>query len=186
MGPTISKLILKWWGWRLLPEQPVIPSKYVIIAIPHTSNWDFPVGLLVRSALSMKVYFAGKNSLFKPPFGWLFRALGGVPINRSKRSKLVDAIAQLYEDREQFAICIAPEGTRSKVNTLKSGFYYIALQAKIPIIMIQFNWADKKIVLSDPFYPSGNKEEDFAIINNYFKGIKGKNPEWSYDPASTS
>ena len=109
-----------------------------MIVVPHTSNWDFPVGVLARSALSLKISFIGKHTLFRPPHGWIFKALGGVAVDRRKNNKMVDQIAAIYRQREQFAVCLAPEGTRSKVSQLKSGFYYIALAAGVPIVLVKF------------------------------------------------
>jgi len=181
MGRAISRLLLKWWGWSI-PAHVSLPSKYVMIVIPHTSNWDFMVGVLARSALNLKISFIGKHSLFRPPLGWLFRWLGGVPVDRSRRNKMVDQIARIYKQREQFAVCLAPEGTRSKVTQLKSGFYYIALEAQVPIIMVKFDWSKKVIGFAPPFLPTGDKAADFQKINEYYKGVKGKNAALSYTP----
>lgn len=180
MGKYISTALLHWLGWRIVTEYEAIPPKYVLIAVPHTSNWDFPIGLLARSALGIDIKYVGKASLFRPPLGWLFRWLGGYPVDRRRRAGYVDAVVDIFNQKEAFAICIAPEGTRSRVGQLKSGFYYIALGAEVPIIMARFDWANRTITLSEPFQPTGDKTLDFVYIDRFFKGALGKNPTQSY------
>lgn len=178
----LSRWILKILGWRILGWDPHLLDRYVIIVIPHTSNWDFPLGLLVRSGLNLPHYkFLGKKSLFRPPIGWLFRALGGYPVDRKKRGNLVDAVVDLFHTQTgKFVVTLAPEGTRSRVDQLKTGFYYIALGAKVPIVMVKFDYGKKEIVYSEPLYPTGSLEQDMLLINAFFRGAKGKNPEKGY------
>lgn len=177
MFRAISRFLLKLLGWKVVLEYDQLPEKYVFIAIPHTSNWDFPLGLLARSALGLDIKYVGKDSLFRPPVGWIFRWLGGYPVDRSQRTNYVDSVVDIFNSKEQFAICIAPEGTRKKVDQLKTGFYYIALGAGAPIVMGRLDWAHREIRLSRPFFPSGDKEADFQFIMQYFQGAKGKHPE---------
>lgn len=169
--------LLNLLGWRVATEQLPFPKKYIIIVIPHTSNWDFPLGLIARRVMRQHIGFVGKDSLFKFPFGGLFRWLGGYPIDRSKSHNYVESVADLYKKNNELAICIAPEGTRSKVNKLKTGFYYIAKAAGIPIMLCKFDYSTKIISVSKPFYPTDNVDGDFEYIYNYFRGVKGKNPE---------
>lgn len=175
----LSKWILKWLGWKIEGSYPSVKEvpKAMVIVVPHTSNWDFPLGLLVRSAIGADIKFVGKSSLFKPPFGWLFRALGGYPVDRSKKSNYVQTMVNLFNQQKTFHVVMAPEGTRSKVDRLKTGFYYIALGAGIPIIMCRFDYGNRMVAFREPFYPSGNLEQDFDHIYAYFKNIKGKHPE---------
>ena len=180
MMSAISAWILRLLGWKFEGSFPQRLSKYLIIVIPHTSNWDFPLGLLVRSAGKTPAKFAGKHTLFRPSFGWLFRWLGGHPVDRRKRNNFVDAVVDIYNSKKEFVLCIAPEGTRKKVEQLKSGFYYIALGAKVPIVMVQFDYGRKVIGVREPFYPTGDKDADFSIINAYFKGVTGKISEYSW------
>ena len=140
---TISKWILRLAGWKIEGKAPVDLKKYVLIAAPHTSWWDFPLGLLIRSASKLNINYLGKHTLFKPPFGFIFKWTGGFPINRSASHNMVKQIVRYYQEEESFAIVIAPEGTRKKVKKLKSGFYYIAKLAKVPIVMIIFDWENK-------------------------------------------
>ena len=140
----------------------------------------FPVGVLVRSVIKLNINFVGKDSLFKPPFGFIFKYLGGYPVDRSKSTNFVDAVAKLYNENERFALLIAPEGTRKKVTELRTGFYYIALKAKVPIIIMKLDWKNKTIAFNEPFFPSGEKEKDFEFIKQETKGLVGKNPKWGW------
>ncbi len=180
MFSAISAFILRLMGWKFEGDFPRELKKFMLIAIPHTSNWDFPMGLLIRSALKIDIKFVGKDSLFKPPFGGIFKALGGYPVDRSRRSNFVDAVVDIYNEKEEFRVCIAPEGTRKKVTELKTGFYYIAKGANIPIVMIAFDWGSMTFRISEPFYPTDDKQADFAHIKQFFKGTVGKNPELSF------
>lgn len=181
MFRAISKFLLRFFGWKIITEYEELPKKYVIIVVPHTSNWDFPIGLMVRSAMQLNTKYVGKDSLFKnPAVGAVMRWLGGYPVDRSKSNNFVDAVVDLFNSKEEFAITIAPEGTRKKVDKLKTGFYYIALGAKVPIIMVKFDWGKKIIGFSRPFFPTGDKDADFEFITSYFRGAKGRVPENSF------
>lgn len=166
-------------GWKFEGKfDPSLP-KYIAVVAPHTSNWDFIIGVLTRKIMGIdSVKFLGKSQLFKWPFGWFFRALGGYPVDRSKHNNLVEAVVAIFNSKERFAIGLAPEGTRKKVGQLKTGFYHIAVQANVPIILVGFDFPKKTVVVKNPFYPSGDIEKDMPVIMNFFKGIKGKNPEW--------
>lgn len=181
MFSTVSKWILKLWGWKIEGHYPHEIPKMVLIEFPHTSNWDFPVGLLVRSQLKADIKFVGKSSLFRFPFGGLFRWMGGYPVDRSKSTNFVDAVVDIFNTKEQFAIILTPEGTRQKVNKLKTGFYYIALGAKVPILMVKFDWAKKIVGFSAPFYPTGDYDKDIVKILDYYKGVKGFHPAYAYN-----
>jgi 1-acyl-sn-glycerol-3-phosphate acyltransferase len=176
-----SFILLKLWGWKIEKKFPEGVKKSVIIVIPHTTNWDFPIGILLRPTTGLQTNFVGKSSLFFFPLGILMRALGGVSVDRSKHNNFVDAVVSIYNKRDQFNITVAPEGTRSKVTTLKSGFYYIAVKAGVPIVCCKFDWSKMVIGFSEPFYPTGNYEADLPKVLEYFKGVVGKNPENGYD-----
>jgi 1-acyl-sn-glycerol-3-phosphate acyltransferase len=180
MMSKISAFILKLWGWKIKGSYPNDLPKVIVIVLPHTSSWDFPVGILVRSAIRADIKFIAKDSLFKPPFGWLFYWLGGYPVNRKRSTNFVQTLTDIYNKEEKFHTVIAPEGTRRKVNQLKTGFYYISLGAKAAIVMCRFDWGNKIVEFRAPFYPIGDKEADFQVIYDYFRGIKGKNPELGY------
>ncbi|RMB63844.1 acyltransferase [Dokdonia sinensis] len=170
-------------GWRAVGDfSKDTVKKAVIIAVPHTSWHDFYMGILLRNVLKTKIGFIGKKSLFKGALGWFMRAMGGAPIDRTPGQDKVKAIAQVFKTKEEFRLTLAPEGTRKKVSTLKTGFYWIAVEAGVPIIMVAFDFGKKEHRISEPLYPSGNFEEDLKIINAFFKGAVGKIPEYSYEP----
>jgi 1-acyl-sn-glycerol-3-phosphate acyltransferase len=174
----IYNFIFKSLGWKISGSFPPELKKYIVAVAPHTSNWDFPVGVMVRSILKMQnAKFLGKSSLFKPPFGWLFRAMGGYPVDRSKHNDLVQQVVDIFNAHDQFIVAIAPEGTRQKVDKLKTGFYYMAKKAAIPIIPCGFDFATRTIVIGAPFYPSDNVEDDMNQLLSFYRNIKGANPE---------
>lgn len=181
MFSAISQFILRLWGWTIEGRYPHEVKKMVVIVFPHTSNWDFPVGVLVRSALKADIKYVGKASLFRFPFGGLFRWLGGYPVDRSKNTNFVDAVVDIFNREDRFAITLTPEGTRGKVDKLKTGFYYIALGAKVPIVCVKFDWGRKIVGFSAPFYPTGDYDADIIDILKYYKGVKGYHPELAYN-----
>lgn len=160
--------------------------KVLIAVVPHTSNWDFPIGIMIRPILGLDIKFLAKGSLFKPPFGKLFRALGGYPVDRRGNVKFVDAVVKLLDEHDEMLICISPEGTRKKVDRLKSGFYWIAVGAKIPIMLCKFDWENKLVGFSEAFMPSGDYNEDLKILEAYFKGVKGKIPAFGWQQDKNS
>ncbi len=178
----ISQLLLRLWGFEIKGDPRADLPKKIYAVIPHTSNWDFPLGLLVRSAARFKVQFIGKASLFKPPFGFIFRLLGGHPIDRRRSHNYVQLVVDLFNSKDVLAIAVAPEGTRRKVERLRTGFYHIARLAAIPIILTRFDFENRQVVFSDPFLPSGDQDRDFQEIYAFFRGVKGRNPEWSFVP----
>lgn len=169
-------------GWKVVGNtnfsQPSI-KKAVIIAVPHTSWHDFYIGILLRSVLKIKTNFVGKKELFVFPIGWFFRALGGAPINRHSSENKVQAIAKLFDEHEEFRMSMAPEGTRKKVEEWRTGFYYIAKEANVPIIMFTLDFENKQNKISEPFYPTDDVKADFEFMHNFFKGVKGKIKEYS-------
>lgn len=178
----ISAFILRLLGWSLRGGIPKDLNKYILAVVPHTSNWDFPLGLLVRASLARRVQFIGKHTLFRFPHGFIFRWLGGHPVDRSKSSNYVDSVVEIFNRHEKFAISLAPEGTRKKVDKLRTGFYFIAKKANVPIILVRFDYSQKLITFSDPFYTTDDISSDFDYIHNFFKGAVGKIPSNSFNP----
>jgi len=175
MWKELWKLIMKLSGWSICGDLPKDIRKYVIPFAPHTSNWDFFVGVMVRESMGIKGRFLGKQSLFKAPHGFIFRALGGIPVDRSSSRNMVEKIAETIQRSDEFILAIAPEGTRKKVTHWKTGFYYIAREADIPIIMAAMDYEHKEVRFSDPFYPTTDADADLVSIRAYFdlaRGIK--------------
>ncbi len=152
-------------------------DKFIMIVAPHTSNWDFIIGLAYRNILGLNnVGFLGKRELFRAPFGWIFHALGGIPVDRQSTHNLVDQVALMFNTRESFKIAIAPEGTRKKVDKLKTGFYFIAAKAHVPVIMVAFDYAHRTVKFREPFYPSGDFEREAEIIYSFYRNVQGRIP----------
>ncbi len=171
--------MLKCFGWKAQGTEKLhsIP-KYIIAIGPHTSNWDFMVGILVRKAYGLeKVKFLGKASLFKFPYGFIFRGLGGHPVIRSGNQQQVDSYIQTFNAQIEFAIVIAPEGTRKKVDRLKTGYYFIAKGANVPIIPTIMNYRTKSVDFSEAFYPGQDVDKDLALLDQFFRKPVGKYPE---------
>ena len=154
-------------------------KKAVIIAVPHTSWHDFYIGILLRAVIGIETNFVGKKSLFKFPYGWFFRWQGGSPVERKSNENQVEAIARLFEEKEVFRMAMAPEGTRKKVEEWRTGFYYIAKTANVPIVMFTLDFENKTNHFSEPFYPTDDKEADFKFMHAFYEGVKGKIPEYS-------
>ena len=167
-------------GWNTKVQLPAGIKKCVIIAGPHTHWMDFPVGLAYRSLLRLKnARFLGKKELFDGPFGFFFRWAGGMPVDRFSTHNVVDQVVDILNKEEEIMIALSPEGTRKKVTQWKTGFYYIAKTANVPIIMLYFDFENKVNRFSDPFYPTDDIEADFKFMRAFFEGIKGKIPEFS-------
>ncbi len=175
MFSYISGIILKIWGFRITGAFPHHAKKKVLIVAPHTSNWDFPLGILVRTKLKADVNYVAKSSLFVWPFGIFFKALGGIPVNRKKSQSFVDINVELFEKRDAFTLQIAPEGTRKKVDAFKTSFYWIAWNAQVPLYLVKFDWGNKVVHFEEnPFPMTGNIEEDMPKIYAFYRGVKGR------------
>lgn len=181
----ICKLYLKITGFRVTGVDPETIDKKLFIVYPHTSNWDFPLGIAVKFGTPITVNYIAKDALFKPPHGFIFRWLGGIPVNRSKRSNFVDTMVNLYNTNDKLSLAISPEGTRKKVHKFKTGFYHIAHNAKVPIMMVKFDYGKKEVFFGEPFYTSGVYSDDLKFIIEFFEGTQGKIKEnvgdWSQE-----
>lgn len=172
----LSKLIFFLLGWKTKGEVPPL-KKYVVIAAPHTSAWDVPFGLCGIYIFKMKLSFLVKKEAFDSPLGFFFRAVGGVPVDRASKNNLVEQAAKMFEEKESFILALAPEGTREHVAKWKTGFYYIALAAKVPIVCSYWDFENKTVGIGPTIQPSGNLEKDMEVILNFYRPIKGKHPE---------
>jgi len=173
----IAILLLKLTGRKAVGEEIDTP-KYVLIGAPHTSNWDFPLMLLVVLKLRLQVFWMGKHTLFSFPVGWLMKWLGGIPIDRNRSHNVVNEIVIQFKQEEELVVLIPPEGTRRKVSEWKTGFYHIAHNAEVPILMGYVDAAKKEAGIADYFHPSGELEADMKEIRAFYankKGIRAEN-----------
>lgn len=176
MRGKVAYGLLKLLGWKIVGDVPTVP-KCILIVAPHTSSWDFPLGVLARAAIGLRISFIGKASLFKPPFGFIFRWLGGYPVARTVSQDTVAFVVSLFNSHEQFYFALSPEGTRKYTPKLRTGFYQIALQAKVPIVMVGFDFSRKEVQIQSPFSPTGDRKADFEHILGYFRTVKGYYPD---------
>ncbi|HEX7940128.1 MAG TPA: lysophospholipid acyltransferase family protein [Gemmatimonadaceae bacterium] len=174
MSRWIGRLGLRVLGWRVTGDMPNL-RKFVIIVAPHTSNWDFPVGMSAKLALGLSAIWLGKHTLFRFPFGMILRALGGIAVDRSASNDIVQQVVGEFGRRERLVLAVAPEGTRKKVERWKSGFYHIARAAGIPIIPVALDWEQRTIRILPAFDTTGNLDADIAALRRLFDGVKGRN-----------
>jgi 1-acyl-sn-glycerol-3-phosphate acyltransferase len=172
-----SRLFLKLNGWTVEGTLPAEARKAVLIAAPHTSNWDLPYSLMVAFCLDLRPYWMGKASIFSFPFGPVMRWLGGIAVDRSRSNNLVAASALAIREADgPLHLLVPPEGTRGKTTHWKTGFYYIAQEAGVPIVLAYMDYADKRSGLGPVFTPTGDIEADLATIKRFYAGVKGRNP----------
>ncbi len=171
----ISLFVLKIRGWRIEGRFPEI-AKYVLIAAPHTSNWDFPITISMAFALKGKIYWMGKDTLFRRPFTGIFKWLGGISVDRSKSNNLVSQMVQQFSDSGNLVLTIPPAGTRSHVMKWKTGFYYIALGANVPVVLGFLDYRTKVGGIGPVFFPTGDIHADMQQISGFYSGIHGKHP----------
>ena len=176
MLKLFSNTILKLFGWRVkitLPEE----RKFVLIVAPHTSNWDFPLGLLASWTITPRISWVAKIQMFRGPLHYLFTALGGIPVDRSAPHGFIDQIADKIKHSENIILTLAPEGTRSKTDCWKTGFYYIALKADIPICFGYIDYQNRTVGFAEKIMPTGDIEKDFSLIKLFYQDIEAKHPE---------
>ncbi|NJB84594.1 1-acyl-sn-glycerol-3-phosphate acyltransferase [Lewinella marina] len=186
MPAWLARLMLRLNGIRVVDHNHGNwPKKCVVPTGPHTSNRDFPYGLYARAVVGRYIQFVAKSDLFKGPMGSAMQWMGGVPVIREKRTNFTQAVAKIFQEREEFYLCIAMEGTRKKVDRFKTGFYWIAKEAKVPLVFAKFDFGNRVIEFSEPFHPTDDVRADFDYIYRHFDGVVGLIPENSfhYDPA---
>lgn len=170
-----SVAFLKIAGWKVTGALPPGVGKCVLIAAPHTSNWDLPYTLMVAFQLRLHVYWMGKQSIFSPPFRGLMMWLGGIPVDRERSTNLVAASAEAIRDADRpLQLVVPPEGTRSKERYWKTGFYYIAMGANVPIVMAYMDYHRKLSGLGPVFHPTGDIDADMQVIKAFYAPFKGK------------
>ncbi|MEM6878521.1 MAG: 1-acyl-sn-glycerol-3-phosphate acyltransferase [Bacteroidota bacterium] len=186
MPSWFARFMLWLLRMRVVDHNSEWPPKTVVAVAPHTSFRDFPYGLYSRSVLGVDIKFVGKAELFKGPIGAILKWLGGVPVDRSKRGNFVERVAAIFDERESFHLCVAIEGTRKPVQKFKTGFYYIAKTAAVPIILCRFDFGNRKIEFSKPFWPTDDVEADMEFFYQHFDGIEGLKKSGSFYRAKES
>lgn len=175
----LCRLYLKIIGWKTGSTLDPAVKKCVLVAAPHTSNYDYPIALATLYAAGVRTQFLAKKSLFKFPLGILMRATGGIPVDRSKHTNMVEAMIAMFKKRDELILMIPAEGTRSFVKEWKSGFYHTAMGAGVPIVMGYLDYGRKVAGFGDLFYPTGDYAKDLAAIQNFYRQFTAKHPEKS-------
>ncbi len=173
MLTILSKLVLKMFGWSV-ENTLTFENKYILVGAPHTSNWDFLLAILAILSLGIRFLWIGKHTLFQGVGGLFFKSIGGIPVDRSVRSSLVDYTTELFNTRENMVLCIAPEGSRSRTSYWRTGFYYIALAADVPVVLGYIDYRTKKLGIGHSFHPTGNIVADMEIIKEFYSDKIGK------------
>lgn len=176
LAQSLAHRVLAAAGWRIVGEAPK-EAKYVLIAAPHTTNWDLVLLLLASIEYGVWPNWVGKHTLFKPPFGPLMRALGGIAVDRRARHNMVDHLASLFREREKLILAVPPEGTRSAAPHWKSGFYHIAVAAKVPICLGYLDFPTKRAALGPMMMPTGNIKADMEVIRAFYADKRGMYPQ---------
>lgn len=179
----LSWLVLKLSGWKVVNVAPATGS-YLIIAAPHTSNWDFPLGIAIAFHLRLKVYFIAKHTLFNGFAGPIMRWLGGVPLNRGASKNFVDASVEIYANSENLIFAIAPEGTRSSVGRWKTGFYHMAKGANVPLALAYFDFSKRIGGIGKMLNTTENIDADMQAIADFYEPVIGKYPN-NFNPDIT-
>lgn len=176
MKKAISKALLRMAGWKLGPVCEGVP-KCVVCVAPHTSNWDFIIGKLFYTALGRNASFLIKKEWFFFPFNMFFSWLGGVPVDRHKRTSVTDQMVEEFNKRKVFQLAVTPEGTRKRAEEWKKGFYYIAEKAHVPIMMAYFDYKKKEVGVKGFFYPTGDVDKDIHTIREHYRDVTACHPE---------
>ncbi|MBW2316381.1 MAG: lysophospholipid acyltransferase family protein [Deltaproteobacteria bacterium] len=176
MGRIIAEIFLRITGWDAEGERPT-SKKFVLIASPHTSNWDLAYLLACTMRYKIRPRWMGKHTLFHGPMGWVMRAVGGIPIRRHLRENVVEQMTRQFEERDELCLTVPPEGTRGLTPFWKSGFYHIARSAQVPIVLGYLDYARKRGGFGPEFEPTGDIKADMDHIRAFYAGKVGKHPE---------
>lgn len=172
----LGRRLLLLFGWKIEGQFPDCPKLLVVVA-PHTSNWDFVLGILTVFSLGLDARWVAKHTLFNPPFGWLLRRLGGIPVDRRAAHGFVNQLVAAYKNESQLLLAITPEGTRKKVKQWKSGFHQIASRANVPLVPASIDYSRKSISILPVFPLSGSFQDDLPAIQNLFTDVVARHPE---------
>ena len=173
MARFIGRVVMRLSGWRFAGQLPEVP-KVVIAVAPHTSNWDFVVGIMALWALDIKIAFIGKHTLFRGLFGRWLRSLGGIPADRTKAHGLVGEVVAAFNATDRLILALAPEGTRAADKGFKSGFLHMARGANVPIVLVYFDFPNRTVGFGPLFTPSGDVERDMNEVLDFYRPIRGK------------
>jgi len=174
MKKALYQFLFKLFNWKIINAPNLHSFQYVLIAAPHSSNWDFFVGLAVKNILGIRPHFFAKKELFFFPFNLFLKSIGGIPVDRSNKHDLVTEISQKFKADKYFSLALAPEGTRKAVPKFKTGFYQIATQANVPIVMVGLDYQNREVSFSSPLHSSGDFQKDSLIIAEFYKDKIGK------------
>jgi 1-acyl-sn-glycerol-3-phosphate acyltransferase len=177
MKKLFARSLLRLFGWNIQNLIPEGTKKAVIIAAPHTSNWDFFIGRFSYWAVGVEIHFLIKKEAFKFPYGGLLRMSGGIPVDRSRNNKMVEQISEMMNEKDTFFIMITPEGTRKPNPHWKKGFYHIAMATGVPIAIGYLDYAKKEGGIGKMFYPTGDYEKDIKEIKDFYRDKTGRHPE---------
>ncbi len=180
-GPTpfvafVGRLVYRLSGWRCTGQKPSV-KKFVIVAAPHTSNWDGFFLILAAAILRLEFSFFGKDTLFRGPLGWFLRSAGGIPLDRTRHQSLVSQAIAWFDQNETFALGVAPEGTRKLTEGWKTGFYHIALQARVPVYLGYIDYAKKESgIFPEVLVPTGDIDSDFETLRRVYGPLTARHP----------
>ena len=169
----IGRSVMRLSGWRFAGELPDLP-KFVIAVAPHTSNWDFVIGVMTLFSLDIKLNFIGKHTLFRGMFGRWLRSLGGIPADRTKANGLVGDVVDAFNANDRLIVALSPEGTRTLAKGFKTGFLHIAVGANVPIVLAYFDFPNRTVGFGPLFTPTGDIERDLKFVLDFYKPIRGK------------
>lgn len=176
LAAGVARLLMRITGWRFEGSVPDV-RKLVLIVAPHTSNWDFPLGLMAKVALRLGGTFIGKHTLFRWPFGYFMRALGGIPVDRAAARGFASEVGRVLREADQMTVVLAPEGTRRLIPQWKPGFYRIAVEAAAPILPVGFDYSRRVIFFAPLFHPTGDYDDDLPKLRSYFRPEMARKPE---------
>ena len=176
-----GKTLLRIFGWKVEGAVPDDLKRMVMVAAPHTSNWDYPIAILAFMVIGIRMRYFIKDTYTKPPLGFIFKALGAIGVNRSRRSNLTQYAVELLNESEEMVILVPAEGTRGRVEKWKTGFYHIAIEAKVPIVLGYVNYENKIAGIGPVYYPTGDFETDMNHIQQFYEDKAGRFPD-QYNP----
>ena len=179
LAEALGHAMLRVAGWRIEGSLPAL-DKFVVIGAHHTSNWDFMLFLAAKFVLRLNARWFGKHTLFRGPWGGLMRRWGGIPIQRHLKLNTVDQAVQAFRDSREMMLILSPEGTRRKVERWKMGFYHIARGAGVPIVLAALDYPGRRIVIGEPFWPTGDEAADLRRMLDFYRPFVPKKPEYAF------